>query len=206
MTKIIVTNQTLYSKSELANSNQLPQLQVHFIGLGGAGANVVDYIYANKKEHNAKYTMITHPIRENLPQDIQFIDAPFENYLKFGNLESKNSIMNLFKKNEYFVLFSGLGSHTGTYLTEKLTLHLFQHRKTFLTVCSLPFHFEGRKPAKTAHDTIKKLNPIDSFKYFELETLHEICKNRSIGETFEIANAQLYTVYTNSRLLKNSPS
>ena len=45
--------------------------QLHFVGLGGAGTNTVEYFYRMGIKGN--YTCITNPERPNLPSEIKFI-------------------------------------------------------------------------------------------------------------------------------------
>src|SRR5690606_26456339 len=110
-------------------------------------------------------------------------------------IEIPDSILDIFKSNDMFVLLSGLGGYTGTFMTEELTLLLYQQKKPFLTISSLPFNFEGRKRKITAENTVHKLKSIDGFRYYELEKIRKEYGNQTIKDVFQKANEQLYKIY-----------
>lgn len=180
---------------------------IHFIGLGGAGSNQVEFLY--NKGIKAKFTCISNPVRPHLPKEIQFINfiPPGESHYKNGvevfrisdmkqPIEIPNSVLNIFNSNDAFVLLSGLGGYTGTFMTEELTLILNQRKKSFITISSSPFNFEGQKRRFIAENTINKLKSIDSFKYYELENIRTEYGNLTLKDAFEKANEQLYEIYT----------
>ena len=103
--------------------------------------------------------------------------------------------MNIFNSNDVFVLLSGLGGYTGTFMTEELTLLLNQRRKLFLTISSLPFKFEGQKRRLIAENTLNKLKSMDRFQYYELENLKTKYGNLTLKDVFEKANEELYEIY-----------
>ena len=98
--------------------------KIHFIGLGGAGSNIIEHIH--KKGINARYTCITSPERPHLPADIEFIlfgpaGHDYHTYkVEMKDLEISDDIQNLFKGDSMFVLFAGFGGTTGTNLDRQL--------------------------------------------------------------------------------------
>jgi len=189
----------LISSSEKTSS-------IHFIGLGGAGSSQVEFLYS--KGVKGKFTCISNPVRPNLPKEIQFVHfiPPGKSYDKNGvekhrisDLEQPivipDSILNIFNSNDVFVLLSGLGGYTGTFMTEELTLLLNQRRKLFLTISSLPFKFEGQKRRLIAENTLNKLKSMDRFQYYELENLKTKYGNLTLKDVFEKANEELYEIY-----------
>jgi cell division GTPase FtsZ len=69
-------------------------------------------------------------------------------------IQMPESVLNIFNSNGKFVLLSGLGGYTGTFMTEKLTLLLNQCKKSFLTISSLPFTFYGQRKRLMAENTV----------------------------------------------------
>lgn len=180
---------------------------IHFVGLGGAGSNQVEFLF-NKGIIIGKFTCISNPVRLNLPKEIQFVHfiPPGESYHKNGvevfrisemkqPIEIPDSILNIFDSNEEFILLSGLGGYTGTFMTEELTVILNQRKKLFLTVSSLPFKFEGQQRRLIAENTINKLKSIASFQYYELAEINNAYGDLTIRDAFEKANERLYEVY-----------
>jgi cell division GTPase FtsZ len=179
---------------------------IHFIGLGCAGSNQVEFLY--NKGIIGKFTCISNSIRLNLPKEIQFVhfippgESQYKNGVEMFRISDMkqpivipDSILNIFDSNEVFVLLSGLGGYTGTFMTEELTLFLNQRKKLFLTISSLPFNFEAHKRRLIAENTMNKLKSIDSFKYYELEKIKTEYGHLPIMYTIEKANEQLYEIY-----------
>lgn len=81
-------------------------------------------------------------------------------------------------------------------MTEELTPILNQRKKSFITISSSPFNFEGQKRRFIAENTINKLKSIDRFKYYELENIRTEYGNLTLKDAFEKANEQLYEIYT----------
>jgi len=179
---------------------------IHFVGLGGAGSNQVEFLF--NKGIIGKFTCISNPVRLNLPKEIQFVHfiPPGESYHKNGvevlrisdmkqPIAIPDSILNIFDSNEEFILLSGLGGYTGTFMTEELTIMLNQRKKLFLTVSSLPFKFEGQQRRLIAENTINKLKSIASFQYYELEEIKNEYGDLTIRDAFEKVNERLYETY-----------
>ena len=209
---------------------------IHFVGLGGAGSNVLEHIH--EKGIEARYTCITTPPRNNLSASINLIHySPFgevngnlndpanhtsghsqfpettfhkDTSLKltdkmptveenFSGLLPGNSIpetvRQVFIHDHKYVLLAGLGGFTGTSLAVQLTHWLKETNREFITICSLPFHFEGQNRSSYAEDAMEKLQAIPNFKHYRLETLRRKYGNMTIKDAFEKANENFYMVY-----------
>lgn len=179
---------------------------IHFIGLGGAGSNQIEFLY--KKGIKGKFTCISNPLRPHLSQEIQFINfiPPGESHYKNGvevfktsdmkqAIEIPNVVLNIFKSNDTFVLFSGLGGYTGTFMTEELTTTLQHNKKSFITISSVPFEFEGQKRRTLAENTINKLKSIENFHYYELDKIRNEYGDLTLKDALEKANEQIYEIY-----------
>jgi cell division GTPase FtsZ len=191
---------------KLLISSSDENLSIHFIGLGGAGSNQVEFLY--NKGVKGKFTCISNPLRPHLPKEIKFVNfiPPGEIHYKNGveilrisdlkqPIKIPDSILKIFDSNEAFVLLSGLGGYTGTFMTEELTLLLNQRKCKFLTVSSLPFKFEVKKRRFIAVNTINKLKNIGCFQYYELENIKAEYGDLTLRDAFEKANEQLYEIY-----------
>lgn len=179
---------------------------IHFFGLGGAGSNQVEFLY--NKGIKGKFTCISNPLRPHLSKEIQFINfiPPGKSHYKNGAevfrtsdmkqaIEMPNLVLNLFNSNDTFVLFSGLGGYTGTFMTEELTTALLHNKKSFITISSVPFEFEGQKRRTLAENTINKLKSIENFHYYELDKIKNEYGNLPLKEALEKANEQMYKIY-----------
>src|SRR5690606_33418372 len=127
------------------------KMQFHFIGLGGAGCNVVEGMHA--KEIQGKFTCITELKRPHLAEQIQFAiflpPGDRERKLPSGIPDMKlpiqlsDKIKEVFSENDTYILLAGLGGFTGTKLVGQLIPWLQNHHKNFVVCCSIPFAFEG---------------------------------------------------------------
>jgi cell division protein FtsZ len=183
----VISAATLLPDALLSVTNYAPAF--HFIGLGDAGSNVVEYIYS--KGIKGKYTCISNTIKNNLPKKIQCIQLNTQSVAT----EIPDAVLKIFNANDTFILLSGLGGYVGTFMTEKLTLRLHQQQKKFMTITTLPFKFEGEERLLRALATVEKLKNIPDFKFFELETIRTQYGHLPIRAAFEKVNEQFYTMY-----------
>ena len=125
-----------------------------------------------------------------------FIKTPnYRNTLKYSEFSNKISIPEELKeillKKDNFLLLSGLGGATGSFLIKKSAEFLKHHNKNFRIVCSLPFKFEGNKRNILAQNTLFFLNNYGNVKYLDLEKLRLQTGNTTIKEAFENADKSL---------------
>ena len=135
--------------------NKSPDKTTHFIGLGGCGCNVLQFFH--KKGLVGKYTGITDLGERILYPGINYISFTPPRYDPFNlsnprvlfpdmrqKLVMPEEIKDLFRENHRYVLIAGLGGYTGTKMVEELTHWLDDVGRVFVTICSLPFYFEGK--------------------------------------------------------------
>ena len=134
--------------------------RIHFIGLGGAGCNALEYIY--RQGIKANYTSITYPERPHLPPDVHF--NAYARISKWHLFEAGT----LFNENCRYILLAGLGGDTGSYLVEELTPLLWVQNKEFLILCSSPFSFEGNQRRIIAAGVKTKFQSMSNFVQFYL--------------------------------------
>lgn len=186
----------------------------HFIGLGRAGSNMVEYLQS--KGIQANYTVITETKPPNLNSAINFIEYSPEcdimqlRDMKFRIFNSKlkqtipKSITDVFSKEENFILLSGLSGATGTILTKKLNCLLEKTNKSFYTFCTSPFKFEGKYRVSVAKDVIQELQTKPNFHFLNLEIIREKYGNLPLNEAYEQANEEMFLMIVNLLNIKES--
>ena len=192
------------SKGELKNEKEKPNL--HFIGLGGGGTNILEYFH--KKDLRAKYTSITNCRRPHFPSDIQFLQfLPPTKNSEPGNgniwMESDMSqplklpkiLKNIFDADDQYILFAGLGGYTGTKVVDALIPWLQKKDKDFMVICNLPLAFEGASRNSIASNLVKKYRHLPNFKYFDLEAVMEVHGNNTIPE----AHKHCYSIFLEAK-------
>ncbi|MEI6880567.1 MAG: hypothetical protein WCK82_04510 [Bacteroidota bacterium] len=174
---------------------------IHFIGLGGAGCNMLEYIH--KKGIAARYTCITNPVRNNLSSEINVLkfDSP-RNYTLIENWHKQNlklpmSIKLLLHSNSQYVILSGLGGYTGTMLTKSIMKYLKKQEKDVMTICCLPFKFET--PRKSiAIETAANLNEYNNITYLDLDIVSKGYGQISLKQLFDKVNEDAYRIFKSS--------
>ena len=174
-------------------------LNLHFIGLGGAGCNIIEHIH--KKGINARYTCITIPERPHLPADIEFIqlgpaEHDYHNYqAELKDLEISGEVKNLFDCDSMFVLFAGFGGTTGTNLTRQLSAILHQNNKKFMVIYTMPFNFEGVSRNAFALKTKQAIDGISNVHSFNLEVIRHNYGNVKLNVAFQKADEHCYQLF-----------
>lgn len=173
----------------------------HFIGLGGAGTNILNGFF--KKRQKGKYTYITSGKREHFSSEINFIfyKPPKMKWDEVPDISKPlilpEEIKALFTANHKYVLLAGLGGYTGTYMLKEIVTLLKEENKDFLVLCTLPFAFEGL-PRKQYSEQFKNLFPsFSNLKYFKNEEIKIKYGQKTFAEGFEITNNELYKLFKN---------
>lgn len=187
--------------------NTIKGTTLHFIGLGGAGCNILEYFH--KRGLKGKYTCISNPERPLLSSSIKFIKfiPPVKSYTEDGEesygvsdmsqpLVVPKEVKDIISANDMYILLTGLGGYTGTYMTELFTTLLKEQNKQFLTICSLPFAFEKERKLYADKITIK-FQGLPNFKYYDLEVMKENYGDKTLKEVFEMIDEQFYRIFTN---------
>lgn len=169
---------------------------MHIIGLGGAGSNIVEFLHS--KNINAKFTCITNPERPNLHSDIKFIKFiyPTNKYINFDN-EIQSEIKELFKENENYIIFSGLGGHTGSFLNVKIANILYSKNISFISISSFPFKYEHSVDNLfdrhiVANSAKEKLELFPNCYFFSLAEMKKSNKGINLFNFFKIVNEFIY--------------
>ena len=174
---------------------------IHFIGLGGAGCNMLEYI--QKQGIVARYTCITNPVRNNLSSEINVLkfDSP-RNYTLIENWHKQDlklpmSIKMLLHSNSHYVILSGLGGYTGTMLTKSIMKHLKKQEKDVMTICCLPFKFETSRN-NIANDISKDLIKQYKVSFIDLNVASKGYGHISLKQFFDKVNEDTYRIYKSS--------
>lgn len=156
--------------------------KIHFIGLGGGGTNVLKSIH--KKGAQGKFFSINSQKRE-LPNDIQYIHQE-------SSASLSSEVKSLLAGNKRIVLISCLGGITGTALFKRLNFYLAEHNKKFISVCTLPFSFEGKRRQKIALQTKSELSHLPNIKFLNLKYIEENYGHLTIKDAFFKADEMVY--------------
>jgi len=187
--------------------NKSPIKTTHFIGLGDCGCNVLEFFH--KKGLEGKYTGITELGERILYPGINYIPFTPPRYDPFNLSKPKaffpdmrqklimpEEIKDLFSENHRYVLLAGLGGYTGTKMVEELTLWLDDIGKVFVTICSLPFYFEGKIRNTNAEKSLIKLRSIYNFRYFDHIAIMDQCLgSQTVTDAFLLGNQKFYETY-----------
>lgn len=181
------------------------ETKFHFVGLGGAGCNILELFH--QKGLKGNYTCITNPKRENLQKDIQFIHycSPRDEKMR-GILADMTvplilpkEVKAVFAENCTYVLLAGFGSYTGTYMTEELAIWLQKNNKHFISICCMPFFFEGDLHRLHAEKVKNRFQHLPNFIFYDLEEMREKYGNKTFSEGFEVANNEIYKLFKNKK-------
>jgi hypothetical protein len=183
-----------------------PNKTTHFIGLGNCGCNVLQFFH--QKGLEGKYTGIAELGARILYADINYISFTPPRYDPFNlsnpkvlfpdmrqKLVMPAEVKDLFRENHRYVLIAGLGGYTGTKMVEELTHWLDDVGEVFVTICSLPFHFEGKIRNTIAEKSLIKLRQICNFRYFDHISIMDHCVDLTVPDVFRLGNQKFYETY-----------
>lgn len=196
---------TLFPYTLLKGDN--PPKPLHFVGLGSGGSQVL--IHFQTKGIKARFTSVSQFRFPELAPEVNFIEfiSPGKSiYHKAGKeifrevdmtepVSVPSSILDLFNEDLVFVLLAGLGGYTGTFMTQELVPWLSSRNKSFVSICNLPFGFEGKKKNFYAKMAVEMLQAIRGFTCFNPATIREKYGNLSIRKAFGKCDEELFRIY-----------
>lgn len=179
---------------DLMNPKLKSPKTIHVIGLGGAGSNIL--VEFHKQFPTFKYTMITDPVRNNIPEKIHFIHYihhfPFMNTLKAENEIIPEELVDRIDLDQHLIILTGLGGATGTLLTDQLIQFCINSGISFQVGCTWPIYFEGPKRFRLAEEFQTKYadypNIFIAKDETEIETIKTKNEQASIGDLFASLN------------------
>lgn len=184
----------------------------HFIGLGGGGMRCLNFLHEAGIEGN--YTCINWAkARPHLAREIAHIvyeplikkrysyyqaDADWLTYVRQKSPIPEAGIR-LLERDEHFVLLSGLGGHTGTYLTETFVALLHKSQKSFLCITTLPFRFADENTRLFSQQSVEKLRGVPNFHYFGMDKIRELYGNLTLAKAYKKADEMMMQLYLANR-------
>lgn len=167
--------------------------QYHFIGVGGAGANMLELFV--RKGVPGKFTMITYPYRDHLTDIIHQIPFETDSYKsksKIGQpITLPNTVKNHLSSNEEYVLLLGLGGYTGTKLTEVLIAFLSERRQNFSVLYNLPLPFEFNR-IEYAQEFVNQHNHLPNVHKINIQKIYENNKDKLLNHVFHSINKAIF--------------
>jgi len=188
------------------------QRETHFIGMGGGGTNAVKFLWSNWVR--GRYTVVNTHENKDIPDGINLIPFHSPKNIKFTGkkediyvpdlenpLKLQEKLTWLNREDCRLVLLAGLGGYTGTKMAEALSGMLHKQQKDFLTICSMPFRFEGRSRLANAQEAMNRMKTIPNCHFFELEMLRDEYENMSLSEAFPAADRYFYRIISKLRIV-----
>lgn len=175
---------------------------IHFIGLGKAGTQVLNYFYERGIGHH--YSAIADPCRINVIGSVQLI--PYhqllpskqvqENELFFcdpiDSSEFKEGAKTLFIQDHKYVLLGGLGGYTTSLLSRSLIPILRDEGKAFNAIFSRPFLSEGKQKMKLANQALALLKKMPQVHYFDNDIIRIKYGDLCLSEALKKADEEFY--------------
>lgn len=171
---------------------------IHFVGIGGAGAQVVTGLMSLKL--NAAFSIINDSIDFQANNDINFIEyiPPGRDYFKDGTIKYcriedyppiaiGENVKDIFASKQSFILVAGFGGYTGTFFSNELANWLTSEKKDFNIICSLPFKFEISR-RKIAKETLHELKSMTKLQWFDNEQFRIELGDKPITKVFKYSN------------------
>jgi cell division GTPase FtsZ len=176
--------------------------KTHFVGIGQAGKNAL--IQINNNNEPGIYSYI-----DGIPQlltlpDIHLYQFSYTDFnqnrehFDTGNYELPDYIINIFNKENRYVICVGLGGITGTHLVKKLYLRLKEKQIEFVVIASFPFSFEGKKRKIMAESAVR-LFETNCFYCFRLDEL-PVKDFTSLWDAYNYADTMFYNIYKKLKL------
>lgn len=187
----------------------LPSDKSQFIGLGTAGAKIIEYFH--QKGVAGKYMYIDKFNFLNPGSDISFIQFnrpilnDYDEFIKQIKridvslpADVQQTFMQQIEHNEKLILIAGLSGYTGTYLVIQLANLLKQCKTNFTVLVTTPFNFEGIKRKQIAQSTLEHFQDLYKVLFYNLENIRTENKNLNLHDAFEKGNKNVYDLYLSS--------
>ncbi|MHC1773825.1 MAG: hypothetical protein AB9834_00290 [Lentimicrobium sp.] len=196
----------------LSNIKISTQTETHLIGLGSGGVNAIKYIWSQWA--NGRFTAVNDPADADIPDGINLIPFHSPKILKFTGtkrdiyfpdmeqpLELPDEMTGLFREDCRFVILAGLGGYIGTKIAEALSRMLQKEQKDFITICSVPFSFEGRNKLAYAREAVEQMKSIPNCHFFELDLLRNEHNDLLLSEAFPAGDRYFYKIISKLRIV-----
>ncbi len=183
------------------------ELPFKIIGVGGAGCNILDFLWSKKLDGVELITINTDA------QDLKKKKADLK--LQIGRkltsglgagmnpdigkralLEEKDLVLNSIKPASLYILVIGLGGGTGSGAGPELAKALKERGGTVFGIFVLPFYFEGRSRLQIAQNALLELKKsVDSYLLLDNNKLFDLAGHElSVLESFKTVEGLVYQI------------
>jgi cell division GTPase FtsZ len=184
--------------------------RIHFVGLGSAGTTAM--VQCKNAGFRGNYSCITGSNVPHLTKDMKhhyFIPSQQTRHSFYFDKNPGNEIMltpemkSIFRNDDAYVLFTGLGSCTGTGLISGVLEMLLAEHKNYVAICSLPFASEGKVRndlAKRKKSEIEKLGNVFFFDHNQILKEYSYLSNAPIRMAFARGDEIFVDIFINRAL------
>lgn len=172
---------------------------LHFIGLGSAGTNVLKHI--QQKGLEAEYTCMTwFPYFIDPYEGIKHIDYEYPREFRHCGESCIKSIplsiqmKETLSRNSYYVVICGLGGFTGTSLICATIKFLQRNNKKYMAICTLPFREEGKKRNKYARAKQTELKEYENVYYYDPALTQKKYGDLPASKLFGLVDEELFRI------------
>lgn len=178
--------------------NRPEEKRMHFVGLGGAGKNIISFLInhgvtarftyvneneaSNLKSSNVSYLQYVPPLMGTTIPDI------FNGELPQGLIEH-------FSASERNILCAGLGGQSGTFLLANLLKQL--PAKSTLAICTLPFTFEGPFCQEVSSNFCTLYASFPNLLLLDLNLLVQSNRDKTISEVLDLSHQIIRSTFLN---------
>ena len=180
--------------SDFSNKVNSYRSQVHYIGLGQAGTNVL--VHFHNKGLSGIYTCFTNHFTDHLSKDMTH--HPFRSDHSCASNDPgifTSELEDALSQEHYYIIIAGLGGSVGTCLIQPVIRFLERRNNPFKVICSMPFYFEGRSRIKFAAEIKSRISEYKNIFFFDHNNLINN-KQTTVREAFKQGNEQFYKLYS----------
>jgi cell division GTPase FtsZ len=183
-------------------ANEASVTKLHFIGMGGAGTNFLEYVYL--KDIKGNYTSINAKIRLAYESKFNWIPfqtkltntgnrlSGFDTNLTWNHFTNSDLVKEKFMKLEDYVLVAGLGGLTGTFLMKTLLQELLDADIPFKAIVFLPFEFERKNERKNIQSFVEQYRDFLQIKFVDLEVYKAQYGHLTMTNFFDLIHEEIY--------------
>lgn len=179
---------------------------IHVIGIGGLGSRMIAFI--QKKGIKAKYSYINDEILSDIEPETNFVEfIPKSEFIYIRNgdkirstdwtekVHLPDNVYDIITQSDKYIIITGLGGYTGTFVTEEVCKLLKASNKTFSIICSMPFNAEGRLRFNTANGLRQKFENYQDFHCFEQEQIVTKYGNMILSDALKKGDEELFLLF-----------
>lgn len=190
-------------KNSKSNNDLQHKFKIQFVGLGGAGCNIVEY--AMEQNPNAQFAFINQRTDRIIPENVNYIDIseykvnPYYSGFAMSSdeLYEMEKVIDLFTQKEtIYLIFAGLGGVTGSKLCAPILNHLRKEKRLSYLTATMPWSFEGNARNVVANFARNEINAFFNHNVYllDLETSKKELGHLTIREAFLELDKRIYEI------------